>query len=113
MRVIFHANKRYSSKHNICIPFIQGWTNVEDIGLTLYTCYSNVLCLLGYYYHDYNELNIHLRFPHRGHCLVVHHAKRFHESTLFLAEFGIALDRDTLSYIFKSETIISEKGCIT
>ena len=22
------------------------WTNVEDVGLTLYKCYANVLCLL-------------------------------------------------------------------
>ena len=33
------------SKH-ICIAFIQCWTNVEDIGPTLYKCYTNVLCLL-------------------------------------------------------------------
>ena len=27
--------------------FIQCWTNVEDVGPTLYKCYTNVLCLLG------------------------------------------------------------------
>ena len=32
---------------NICITFIQCWTNVEDVGPTLYKCYTNVLCLLG------------------------------------------------------------------
>ena len=32
---------------NICITFIQRWTNVEDVGPTLYKCYANVLCLLG------------------------------------------------------------------
>ena len=32
---------------NICITFVQCWTNVEDVGLTLYKCYTNVLCLLG------------------------------------------------------------------
>ena len=31
---------------NICITFVQCWTNVED-GPTLYKCYTNVLCLLG------------------------------------------------------------------
>ena len=31
---------------NICIPFVQCWTNVEDVGPTLYKCYTNVLCLL-------------------------------------------------------------------
>ena len=33
---------------NICITVVQCWTNVGDIGSTLYTCYTNVLCLLGY-----------------------------------------------------------------
>ena len=32
---------------NICITFVQCWTNVEDVGPTLYKCYVNVLCLLG------------------------------------------------------------------
>ena len=32
---------------NICITFIQCWTNVEDVGPTLYKCFTNVLCLLG------------------------------------------------------------------
>ena len=32
---------------NICIKFVQCWTNVEDVGPTLYKCYTNVLCLLG------------------------------------------------------------------
>ena len=27
--------------------FVQCWTNVEDVGPTLYKCYRNVLCLLG------------------------------------------------------------------
>ena len=33
---------------NICITFVQCWTNVENVGPTLYKCYTNVLCLLGY-----------------------------------------------------------------
>ena len=32
---------------NICITFVQCRTNVEDVGPTLYKCYTNVLCLLG------------------------------------------------------------------
>ena len=32
---------------NICKTCIQCWTNVEDVGPTSYTCYTNVLCLLG------------------------------------------------------------------
>ena len=32
---------------NICITFIQRWPNVEDVGPTLYKCYTNVFCLLG------------------------------------------------------------------
>ena len=27
--------------------FIQCWANVEDVGPTMYKCYTNVLCLLG------------------------------------------------------------------
>ena len=32
---------------NICMTFVQRWTNVEDVGPTFYKCYTNVLCLLG------------------------------------------------------------------
>ena len=31
---------------NICITFVQCWTNVEDFGPTFYKCYTHVLCLL-------------------------------------------------------------------
>ena len=34
---------------NICIAFVQCWSNVEDVGPTLYKCYTNVLCFLGKY----------------------------------------------------------------
>ena len=34
-----------STKH--LYDFMQCWTNVEDVGPTLYKCYTNVLCLLG------------------------------------------------------------------
>ena len=34
---------------SICIPFVQCWTNVEDVGLTLDKCCTHVFCLLGYY----------------------------------------------------------------
>ena len=37
---------------NICITFIQCWTNVEDVGPTLYKCYTSVLCLLGICAHE-------------------------------------------------------------
>ena len=32
---------------NVCITFVQRWTNVEDVGSTLYKCYTIFLCLLG------------------------------------------------------------------
>ena len=35
---------------NICITFIQCWTNFEDVGPALYKCYTNVLYLLGSLY---------------------------------------------------------------
>ena len=37
------------STQNICIKFIQRRPNVFDVGPTLYKCYTNVLCLLGYW----------------------------------------------------------------
>ena len=41
------ANTRSTQqKQNMCITFVQGWTNVEDVGPTLYKCYSIFLCLL-------------------------------------------------------------------
>ena len=38
-------NTPVNTKH--LYDFIQCWTNVEDVGPTLYKCYTNVLCLLG------------------------------------------------------------------
>ena len=43
----------YICKFRWCItrqtqPFKQCWTNVEDVEPTLYKCYTNILCLLGY-----------------------------------------------------------------
>ena len=37
---------RRNRKPKICMTFVQCWTNVEDVGPTLYKCYANVLCLL-------------------------------------------------------------------
>ena len=31
-----------------CITLVQRWTNVFDVGTTLYKCYTDVLCLLEY-----------------------------------------------------------------
>ena len=31
----------------MCITFVLCWANVEDVGPTLYKCYTDVLCLLG------------------------------------------------------------------
>ena len=42
-----NPDKRLPGKHNFFITFIQCWTNVEDVGPTLYKCYKNVLCSLG------------------------------------------------------------------
>ena len=35
------------SEHKICITFVQCWTNVEDVGPTLYKCNTHVSCLQG------------------------------------------------------------------
>ena len=39
---------RSQPTQNICITFKQCWINVEDVGPTLYKCFTNVLCLLGW-----------------------------------------------------------------
>ena len=36
-----------ASTKNFCITFVQCWSNVEDVGPTLYKCYTKVLCFLG------------------------------------------------------------------
>ena len=43
----YHAAWVCPVNTNICITFVQCWTNVEDVGPTLYKCYTNVLCFLG------------------------------------------------------------------
>ena len=32
---------------NVCMTFVHCWPNVADVGPTLYTCYTNVWCLVG------------------------------------------------------------------
>ena len=44
---IFTGRVITQQTQNISIIFIQCWTNIEDVGPTLYECYTNVLCLLG------------------------------------------------------------------
>ena len=41
--------------------FCKTWTNVEDVGFTLYNCYINVLCLLAR--HSIRSLNHCTRAP--------------------------------------------------
>ena len=43
---------------NICMTFIQCWANVEDVGPTLYKCYTNVLCLLGWHLRPLDVRNV-------------------------------------------------------
>ena len=42
---IYHVSFQWTQ--NICITFIQCWTNVGDVGPTLYKCHAVFLCLLG------------------------------------------------------------------
>ena len=37
---------------NFCITFVQRRPNVFDVGPTLYKCYTNILCLLGYFLNE-------------------------------------------------------------
>ena len=41
------TKQRDSKTQNICKTFIQCWTNVENVGPSLYKCYTNILRLLG------------------------------------------------------------------
>ena len=43
-----HVRNYSQQTQNICITFIGRRPNVFDVGLTLYKCYTNILCLLGW-----------------------------------------------------------------
>ena len=45
---ISHVRNYSQQTQNICITFIERRPNVFDVGLTLYKCYTNILCLLGW-----------------------------------------------------------------
>ena len=44
IRLLYHL---CANKQNICITVVQCWSNVEDVGPTLFKGCINVLCLLG------------------------------------------------------------------
>ena len=53
-----HSHISPANKKNIFITFVQCRTNVEDVGPTLYKCYTNVLCLLGaVYFHSFEVVH--------------------------------------------------------
>ena len=39
----------WEQTHNICITFVQCWTNVKDVGPRLYKCYTNVMLTIWLY----------------------------------------------------------------
>ena len=43
--ILVNLTASINTKH--LYDFMQCWTNVENVWLTLYKCYTNVLCLLG------------------------------------------------------------------
>ena len=45
--LVFAELRSAQLTQNICITFVQCWSNVEDVGPTLYKCYTIFLCLLG------------------------------------------------------------------
>ena len=61
----------YQVNTNSCITCVQCWTNVEDVGPTLYTCYANVLGVLGTqvaalnwsYFHSLGGVSCNSQFP--------------------------------------------------
>ena len=58
--IILHAFVITQWTQNICITFVQCWSNVKDVGPTLYKCYTNVLCLLGSWFYA----GPHFALPH-------------------------------------------------
>ena len=44
------GNPASQQTQNICIAFVQRKANVFDVDPTLYKCYTNALCMLGYLY---------------------------------------------------------------
>ena len=47
---VCHIRLATQQTQNICIAFVQCWTDVNDVGPTLYECYTNLVCLLGTYH---------------------------------------------------------------
>ena len=65
-----HSNRKAGitqQTQNICITFVQRRPKVFDVGLTLYKCYTNVLCSLGMGYQERMALTVTVR----GSTLVV------------------------------------------
>ena len=45
-QILLNLHKPCQKTRNICITFVQCWTNVEAVCPTLYKCHTNVSCLL-------------------------------------------------------------------
>ena len=54
---IMKINSLAQQTQNICMPFIQCWTNVEDVGPTLYKCYANIVYWGGGALGEFNAFN--------------------------------------------------------
>ena len=46
MNTVSFLLRNIPAAQNICLLIIQCWTNVKDVGPTLYKYYTNILCLL-------------------------------------------------------------------
>ena len=55
---------KHKPRKLIYIPFVHCWTNVEDVGPTLYKRYTNVLCLLGWWLSEAPSFGLPLNFFH-------------------------------------------------
>ena len=53
--ILIFSKGPLSQAQKICKTFAQCWTNVKDVGPTLYRCYTHVLCLLSK--HDWSRFN--------------------------------------------------------
>ena len=69
---------------NICITFVQCWTNVEDVGPTLYKWYTNVLCLLR---HDRLQVAGNARFTETTNLGMVNGCHVM--AQIYVASFGV------------------------
>ena len=80
----------FQQTQNICTTFVQRRPNVFDVGPTLYKCYTNVLCLLGYLFVFFSEVNHDSGIQALQKCDIIHSFS--HDSQQRTIEQGLPKD---------------------